>query len=577
MDAAALKKTNAKPMTLAEMFDKAGFTQYADWSHQVMVTPSGRAEFTPRPYQISGLNHLAAYMPRSAIWDDPGVGKSLQLQAYMLWMAGLGNKPAAIMPPVLVPQFLESFHSNFPGIDSHLRISAVHGELNARQTQISNFERTRWPDIILMSYPTFLGKQRAARRSGISAKQEAQLSLLPPEEASLARQAILGDAQKKYEEENQKYDWSPHTPITAFNFRSEVLTHLGYNLLVSDESQKLKKPSSAIHQAVKEFVQPWDGDESNGLVLATGSPIETNVEDAYGLISLLEPSRYGSMRSFDSIHCDLMPGVRYRKVIGYRDLDYLYQGLYARGRRVTKKMAFPDMPARVITEVEINLSRDHRNLYKQLVDEQVINLEDKLIDATTQQRMYQYVQQMLVCPEKFTDSPPKDNAVINAVDDILDTLGDRKVIVFAWYQESIDKLKSIYKDHNPAVINGAITGASRERAKQKFIQDKSCTMLIANAQSGGVGIDGFQDVCSYIIFAEIYPHPGGFEQAIGRLERSGQTESVNVFLLVPRGTIAVKLRNDLCRKESNANEAVRDKKTLISEMLGEEGSQGEIV
>jgi ERCC4-related helicase len=258
-------------------------------------------------------------------------------------------------------------------------------------------------------------------------------------------------------------------------------------------------------------------------------------------------------------------------------MDYLYQGLYARGRRVTKQQAFPDMPTRLITEVAITLTKEHSTLYKQLVEEQVLELDDKLIDATKQQRMYQYVQQMLLCPESFADKPIKDNAIFTALDGILDTLGDQKIIVFAWYQGSINKLQETYKAFNPAVINGKVIGTARERAKQKFINDKSCKMLIANALSGGVGLDGFQQVCSYAVFADIYPHPGGFEQAIGRLERSGQTETANIFLLVPKGTIATKLRNDLCRKENTANQAIRDKKTLISEMLGAEGVQGNLI
>lgn len=573
MAVVALKKV--KPMTLAEMFDSAGLSQYANWSKDILVTPSGRADFTPRPYQISGLNHLAAYLPRSAIWDSPGCGKTLQLQAFMLWMQGLGNKPVAIMPPVLVTQFLESFQDNFQGVEKYVRISTIDGERHVRQKQIDGFKTHGWPDILILSYPTFLGKSKAAKRSNISAKQEAEFALMSPDASLTARTTLLGKAQSAYQLENQKYDYRPGSTVTAFNFRSSALSHIGYNLLISDESQKLKTPSSAIHQAVKEFVQPWEGEESNGLVLSTGSPIETNVEDAYGLISLLDPDRYGSMRAFDSMHCNLMQGVKYRKVTGYRNLDYLYQGLYARGRRITKAQAFPNMPSRVITEIEIVLSKEHRALYTKLVDDQVLELEDKLIDATLQQRMYQYVQQMLICPEKFADHAVKDNAVLTSLDGVLDTLGNQKVMVFAWYQDSIDKLKLRYKDYNPAVINGKVTGAAREKAKQKFISDKSCKMLIANAQSGGVGIDGFQTVCSYMVFAEVFPHPGGFEQAIGRLERSGQTESTSVFLLVPKGTIAVKLRNDLCRKEENANHAIKDKKKMIADWLGEEGNQGE--
>lgn len=503
-------------------------------------------------------------------------GKSLQLQGFMIWMAGLGNKSVAIMPPVLVQQFKDSLLNTFPNIENFLTVGMVNGELKVRQKQIETYQSKGWPDILIMSYQTFLGKVKAPKRSNITATQEEALNKLPPDESVKQRQRLLHDAKARQKSDSKKFEWTPRSEITAFNFRSEVLTHLGYNLLITDESHKLKSPKSQIHQAVNDFVQPWEGDESNGLIISTGSPVETNVEDAYGLIKLLDPNRYGSARAFDDMHCELLAGVRFRKVMEYKNLDYLYQGLYARGRRITKAQAFPEMPVRLVTEISVRLSKEHKDLYDKLVEEQVLELEDKLIDATKQQRMYQYVQQILVCPERFTDNPPKENAMIEAVDGILESLEGRKVILFAWYQESIEKLKKVYRGHNPVVINGSVTGAAREKAKQTFIKDKKCKMLIANPISGGCGIDGFQSVCSYMIFTEIFPYPGGFEQAVGRLERSGQTESVNVFLLVPKGTIAIKLRNDLCRKEADANAAVRDKKTLISEMLGAEGFRGEI-
>ena len=554
--------------TLSELYKEAGLYQYPDWCAEILVTPSGSTEYRPRPYQVSGLNHLAAYLPRCAIYDSPGTGKSLQLQAFAIWMATLGNKPVCIMPPALVVQFHDSLLLTFQGITKHLKIGMLNGDRPIRQRQIESYNRSGWPDILLMSYPTFLGRQKAARRSLLTAKQEEELEALPPEESFAIRQQLSKLIIDKMLEEDKKHYWTPTAKITAYNLRGEALNHLGYNCLIADEAHKLKTPSSAIHKAVKDFVQPWEEDSSNGLVLATGSPIETNIEDAYGLISLLEPKRYNSMRAFDYRHCVLMPGVRYRKVLKYKNLEDLYIALYARGRRVTKKQAFPDMPVRVVTEVAVQLSKQHQTLYRQLVNEQIMEVGDTVIDATQQQRMYQYVQQILVCPERFTDKPIKNNALLDTLDGILDSLDGRKVLIFSWYQQSIAKLKAHCKAYNPVSINGAVTGTAREKAKNTFIEDDNCKVLIANPLSGGVGIDGWQKVCSYIIFVEVCPFPGAFEQAVGRLERSGQTETVNVYLLVPTGTISVKLRNDLIRKEGDANQAVRDKKTLLAEMLG---------
>jgi hypothetical protein len=51
---------------------------------------------------------------------------------------------------------------------------------------------------------------------------------------------------------------------------------------------------------------------------------------------------------------------------------------------------------------------------------------------------------------------------------------------------------------------------------------------------------------------------------------------VNIYILVALKTIAVKLRNDLTRRDSQANSVVRDKRTLLADLLGEEGLRGSL-
>ena len=92
----------------------------------------------------------------------------------------------------------------------------------------------------------------------------------------------------------------------------------------------------------------------------TGSPVENNLTDAYGLIALLSPNRYGSYRSFERIHV-LMTYDRFPKIIGYQNEDFLWQSLYLKGRRVTKKEAI-DLPPRLVSEIQVTLADRHMEL-----------------------------------------------------------------------------------------------------------------------------------------------------------------------------------------------------------------------
>jgi hypothetical protein len=90
-----------------------------------------------------------------------------------------------------------------------------------------------------------------------------------------------------------------------------------------------------------------------------------------------------------------------------------------------------------------------------------------------------------------------------------------------------------------------------------------------------VGVDQLQTVCSHVAFAEPIGVPGLFEQAIARVHRTGQQQqTINIYLFTAMKTVAVKLRNDLVKKEHTANMAVRDAKTLLFDLLGQGENPG---
>lgn len=260
-------------------------------------------------------------------------------------------------------------------------------------------------------------------------------------------------------------------------------------------------------------------------------------------------------------------------VIGYQNLDFLWQSLYLKGRRVTKQEAL-DLPPRLVTEYPIELAPAHLALYKKLVKERVLELGERVIDATTASSLFVKTQRMLLCPELFHEGDWQvENTLLTTLDEILKGLP--KVIIYAWFTESVKKLEQRYKKLNPALLYGEISGAERDKQKHKFITDPTCKVMVMNPRSGGVGVDGLQAVCSHVVFAESVTTPGLFEQAISRLHRSGQkAQTINIYLLTALSTVAVKRRNDLLRKEHEANQVVRDTKTLLSELLGEAGIQG---
>jgi hypothetical protein len=222
------------------------------------------------------------------------------------------------------------------------------------------------------------------------------------------------------------------------------------------------------------------------------------------------------------------------------------------------------------------LNRSHRQLYARIVEDRLAEIGDRVLDLTEQSALYQGMQRLLLHPEQFTDQV-FENTVLLSLDALMDTLDGKKIVLYVWFQASVEKLKLRYQHLNPAVLYGKTVGSKRDAEKMRFIEDPSCKLIIANPKSGGIGVDGFQAVSSHVIFAEVCPFPGVFQQAIDRLHRTGQqAESVNVYLLVPENTIAVKLRNDLIRKDYQQELAVQDKRTVLQALMGVGGVKGSL-
>jgi SWI/SNF-related matrix-associated actin-dependent regulator 1 of chromatin subfamily A len=121
---------------------------------------------------------------------------------------------------------------------------------------------------------------------------------------------------------------------------------------------------------------------------------------------------------------------------------------------------------------------------------------------------------------------------------VLDFLDSgRKLLLFAWHRDVVDLIHMALKDYSPAKIYGGMSNQDREAMRQKFITDPACRVMVANIQSGGVGIDGFQEVCSDVAFAEFSHTPNYHRQAEDRLHRSGQHNSVTSYYLVAPGTV----------------------------------------
>lgn len=523
--------------TLAHYCRDAMLFEFPDWFYGIQMKRFDEASASlvplePWPHQKKDLNFLMRF-ERAGLFNDAGVGKTVPMQAFGIYMASEGNKTIFSMPPKLLGQFAESMVDTYQGVDDHLQIFLLDEKQKEAETIVNGWlqNRSTCPDIIIMSYDMF-----------------AFLQPLKARPAKTIRNAKTGS----------EYVRPAVKPVKV-----HPLKQLGFNCLIFDEAHKLKEPSSATHKRVWRWIGSQRGETQ--IVLSTGTPVYNQLIDAYGLIRLLTPHVYGSKKAFEKKHAIIDHHSDYRTIIGWQNEEELHHNLYLCGRRVTLEETSPNMPPMIPYQHDIRLSADHKALYKKLMTERVLELQDEFIDATHASKLRQVALQLISNPNNFSDKPIK-NVLDDWLENMFEEIGvhQHKIIVFAYYKDTIASLEARYKHLNPAVINGA--GGDSEAARIKFLRDPTCRVLFLNWKSGGAGLN--LQVSCYQLYYEVPTVPGDIQQAIARIRRGGQKFVQHIHIPRIFSTVANKSLNQLLSKQVKNNEVVKDKHKLLAELLG---------
>lgn len=320
-------------------------------------------------------------------------------------------------------------------------------------------------------------------------------------------------------------------------FRNKPVT------LILDEAHSIKNISSGNHKLVHGFVINHDCE----LMLLTGTPL-TTPEDAYAYVKLIAPGTYRNFGQFERIH--VAERDFFDKVKEWQNLDVLASNMGLNSKRVVKEEVLDQLPQVTYSTMTYDLDAKHLRLYNRLVEEQLLPLKDGgKIDATTAPALWNNLQQIILNYAYFAQDPGVKPAGLDLLDEVIDEIGDRKLLVFANYRMTNRMLVEYLRPYGAVAIYGEVSDKQKVLNKDRFIEDPKCRILVAQPTSAGYGVDGLQDVCSEALFIESPITPNHFTQALARLYRNGQKFNVHCRLAVANQTLQVRLHKGLLNKD----------------------------
>jgi hypothetical protein len=544
---------------LGELMKSVGVQNHPDWFHSVELL------HWPMPHQLDVLKKYAGNM-RYGDWGEPGVGKTFPAQVHAVLMASLGNKTVFVMPPKLIDQFHEELKDYFSGIEKHLHIDHLDVPADKKAKLMSKWDLIGWPDILLLSYDVY----RMLNDKSPKKKIGANLWFMEDGSSFYDADGVVKD---KRAQPFTKDGREINTRGMARNNHQFRLKKAGYNVLFFDEAHALCGVDSILSESVHEMASA--GSDDVAVYLMTGTPVPTHLHDVYGLLRLVNPEAYGNKASFIRQHCITQPftinngkrEITVQQIVGYKDTDKVFEALYKNATRTQKRDVIP-LPEPMISQIRVRLAGAHKRLYTKIIRDQFAVLGETVLAPDNQSALRHLALQLISCPEQFDDTGKitADNEVAKAADDVLEmvNLAENKIIIFAFYKKTIEFLAERYAQWNPAVVYGESTSSKEDI--ERFKTDPNCRVAVVNWVSGGAGLN--LQVAHHILFYECPTSPKHAKQAIARCDRTGQAHIVNVYFLRVMQTLSDKNFKNLLKNEESNNQAVRDKRDLLHELLG---------
>lgn len=322
-----------------------------------------------------------------------------------------------------------------------------------------------------------------------------------------------------------------------------------YFALISDEIHVLKNPKAIKSKAFKLLAKNIDR-----VIGLSGTLILNRPSELQNILQLL--NRYNDIfpdwEYFYYRYCNMKITEYGRDNSSSCNIQELYEILnhYCYFRK-EKREVLTELPPIVEQVIELELS--NKGEYKKAEKDFITYLDkvdpekiEKALRAETLVKLSSLFQLAIT---------GKMKGIVEYIEEWLEANEDEKLIVFGIHKTPLNELADLFK--GSCLITGELSGPQKEKEKEAFIQDANRRVLFANIDCIGTGVDGLQKVCSNGFFIELPVKPSLLVQAIGRLERMGQKNSINISYLLALNTIDMKIWEVLKEKKNITDTVIK--------------------
>lgn len=270
--------------------------------------------------------------------------------------------------------------------------------------------------------------------------------------------------------------------------RLPFIAERDWNILVIDEAQALKNPSSSQTRAAKEL-------RAQHRIALTGTPVENSVSDLWSLFDFLNPGLLGTASDFKAAIQAMNQQGR-----GYGPLRQLISPYILR-RLKTDPSIISDLPEKTELDAFCPLSKSQTAIYQQHVQQLAKDLEAP--ESSGIQRNGLVLSYLLkfkqICdhPGLLTGSgnfEEKHSGKFKRLRAIVEELFARgeKVLVFTQFREMTDPLTELLNTVAPRSgisLHGGTSVTKRQELVTQFQEPEGPPFFVISLKAGGTGLN----------------------------------------------------------------------------------------
>ena len=336
---------------------------------------------------------------------------------------------------------------------------------------------------------------------------------------------------------NQARHEVPTLMIGIINYelawRRPELAKLKDFTLMLDESSLIQNKTTKQTKFIVNKLKPTN------VILLSGTPCSGKYENLWTQAKLLgwDISEKVYLEHYVNRKLVDLGGVKFWKVLGYKNVDRLKQKFREHGAVFLKTEEVMNLPERTFIDVIVKPPKEYKEFMKNGIVE--IDSQELIGDTALTRRLRARQICSIYCETKF-----------DAFRSILESTNDR-LIVFYNFNDELKKLAKIVKqvDRPWSLINGFVKDLSAYE-----LYDNSVTFVQYQAGSKGLNLQK----ANKIVYFSLTEKCDDWMQSQKRIHRIGQNKPCFYYIIKCKGTVEEKIHAALLRGEDYTDELFRE-------------------